>query len=104
MQTRAFIESVSGESGLYGFQDETLESLFLTFIPSLSHEYCSPKQLKIEIVSDINTCIMKGIIHAARCNAGFVFFDVPVSNLVVYKIFHVRNCSVTVVLFISRAP
>ena len=59
-----------------------MESLFLTFIPSLTHEYHSPELLSMKVSDfDANTCIMQGLINAARYSAGFEFLEVPVSRV-----------------------
>ena len=39
-----FIECVSGPSSLYGLQSETLDSLVLSLLPSLTHSYESLRE------------------------------------------------------------
>ena len=39
-----FIECISGPSSLYGLQPETLDSLVLSLLPSMTHGYESPRE------------------------------------------------------------
>lgn len=74
---------MQGEASLYGFTKETLDSLMLTLLPPIDHEY---QQLPLEqstVDEDVDSQVflLKSLLDALRKNAGFHIPKVLVSNI-----------------------
>ena len=72
---------MQGKTNLYGFAEETLDSLMLTLLPPIGHEYkrIPLKQNKEDV--DIKVFILKCLLDALQENAGFQIPKVRTSPL-----------------------
>ena len=74
VQVNDFANNVlQGQASLYGFTDETLDSLMLTILPPIGHEYQQPplKPNADDEDMDIKLFLLKSLVDALRENAGF---------------------------------
>ena len=74
LQVNDFANNVLGKkASLYGFTDETLDSLMLTLLPPIGHEYqrIPLKQNADDEGMDIKVFLLKSLVDAIRENAGF---------------------------------
>ena len=74
LQVNDFANNVlQKKASLYGFTDETLDSLMLTLIPPIDHEYqrVPLKQNADDEDMDIKVFLLKSLVDALRENAGF---------------------------------
>lgn len=66
-----------GKANLYGYAEETLDSLILTLLPSIGHKYKripmeqNDENLNIDEDMDIKTFLLKCLLDVLRENAGF---------------------------------
>ena len=83
LQVHDFANKVlQGNASLYGFTDETLDSLMLTLLPPIGHEYqrVPLEQNAADEVMDITVFLLKSLVDAVRENAGFHIPKVLVSQ------------------------
>ena len=82
LQVNDFAKMVlQGKASLYGFTDETLDSLVLTLLPPSGHKY---QQVPLDQNAadkdiDIKVFLLKSLVDALRENAGFHIPKVLVS-------------------------
>ena len=74
---------MQGKTNLYGFAEETLDSLMLTLLPPIGHEY---KRIPVPLKQndedmDIKVFILKCLLDALQENAGFQIPKVCTSPL-----------------------
>ena len=71
-QVKDFIQCVSGSSSLYGLQEDTLESLILTLLPPLQHEYEGLGEPSLVDSSlDVKVYLIQELVQSLRHCAGF---------------------------------
>ena len=83
LQVHDFASKVlQGKASLYGFTDETLDSLMLTILPPIGHEYqrVPLEQNPPDEDLDIKVFLLKSLVDALRENAGFHIPKVLVSQ------------------------
>ena len=83
LQVHDFANKVlQGKTSLYGFTDETLDSLMLTLLPAIDHEYqrVPLEQNAADEDMDIKVFLLKSLVDAVRENAGFHIPKVLVSQ------------------------
>ena len=82
MQAEEFIQTMEGSSSFYGLQDETLNSLLLTFLPSVKCNYVS-KTISSRTGTeseDTQVSLLKFLLEELRQNANF---SIPEVNILV---------------------
>ena len=62
---------MQGKANLYGFAEETLDSLMLTLLPPIGHEYKRIPLKQNEKDVGIKVFILKCLLDALQENAGF---------------------------------
>ena len=74
---------MQGEASLYGFTKETLDSLMLTLLPPIDHEYQQVplEQSTVDEDVDSQVFLLKSLLDALRKNAGFHIPKVLVNNI-----------------------
>jgi len=73
MQAEEFIQTMEGSSSFYGLQDETLNSLLLTFLPSVKCNYVS-KTISSRTGTeseDTQVSLLKFLLEELKQNANF---------------------------------
>ena len=83
LQVHDFASKVlQGKTSLYGFTNETLDSLMLTLLPPIGHEYqrVPLEQNPPDEDLDIKVFLLKSLVDALRENAGFHIPKVLVSQ------------------------
>ena len=72
LQVKDFIQCVSGSSSLYGLQADTLESLILTLLPPLDHQYATLGEPSLVDSSlDVKVYLIQELVQSLRHCAGF---------------------------------
>ena len=74
---------MQGNTSLYGFTKETLDSLMLTLLPPIGHKY----QLVQDTVNeemDIKVLVLQTLVDALRDNAGFHIPKVLLSHMITH--------------------
>ena len=71
-QAKDFIKCVSGSSSLYGLQSDTLESLVLTLLPPLGHNYRTLGEPSVvDSTVDVRVYLVQELLQSLRHCAGF---------------------------------
>ena len=85
MQVDNFVRKVmQGQASFYGFTQETLDSLMLTLLPPIGHEYQQAplKQNTVDEGMDKQVLLLKSLLDALQKNAGFHIPKVLVSPII----------------------
>ena len=85
MQVDNFVRKVmQGQASFYGFTQETLDSLMLTLLPPIGHEYQQAplKPNTADEGMDKQVLLLKSLLDALQKNAGFHIPKVLVSPII----------------------
>ena len=82
LQVEEFVTGLQKEKNLYGWKEETLDSLLLLVLPAHNHKYVpySPKPIHGSTKSGILITSLKNILQALVNNAGFRIQNVSCTN------------------------
>ena len=95
---------MQGKTNLYGFAEETLDSLMLTLLPPIGHEY---KRIPVPLKQneedvDIKVFILKCLLDALQENAGFQIPKVRTSWSSSGMIFWASVAAVYLICFLNH--